>query len=205
MRHILLLALLLLCAPALADPVLKPFKDDLFGYGKVLEEGDGGRNRTIDYDEVRDINGRDEVPERRVRQNYVSLGVRRQQQDLVLQTPAGAIRHFAVGRTDKASAIVVYLHGQGGSRKQGVDDFTFGGNFNRLKNLVVRAGGLYLSPDFNDFEDKGAAEIAALIDGRRNLGDIATALSLDWDEFAALYAPLHKLLTGINKLYLRLP
>ena len=58
---------------------------------------------------------------------------------------------------------MVYLHGQGGSRKQGVDDFTFGGNFNRVKNLMAENGGLYLSPDFSDFGDKGAAEIAALI------------------------------------------
>ena len=59
--------------------------------------------------------------------------------------------------------ITIYLHGQGGSRKQGVDDFTFGGNFNRIKNLMAANGGLYLSPDFSDFGDKGAAEIAALI------------------------------------------
>ncbi|RVA56539.1 alpha/beta hydrolase, partial [Mesorhizobium sp. M7A.F.Ca.CA.004.09.1.2] len=51
----------------------------------------------------------------------------------------------------------------GGSRKQGVDDFTFGGNFNRLKNLMAGNGGLYLSPDFPDFGDKGAAQVAALI------------------------------------------
>ena len=59
--------------------------------------------------------------------------------------------------------ITIYLHGQGGNRKQGVDDFTFGGNFNRIKNLMAANGGLYLSPDFSDFGDKGAAEIAALI------------------------------------------
>ena len=58
----------------------------------------------------------------------------------------------------------LYLHGQGGSRKQGVDDFTFGGNFNRIKNLMAANGGLYLSPDFSDFGDKGAAEVAALIE-----------------------------------------
>lgn len=48
-----------------------------------------------------------------------------------------------------------------------------------------------------------APEIAALIDGRRTLGDIAQAFNLSWDDFAPLYAPLHRLLTGINKLYLR--
>ncbi len=48
-----------------------------------------------------------------------------------------------------------------------------------------------------------AAEIAALLDGRRTLGSIAETLGLDWVDFAAAYAPLHQLLTGINKLYLR--
>ena len=60
--------------------------------------------------------------------------------------------------------ITIYLHGKGGSRKQGVDDFTFGGNFNRIKNLMADNGGLYLSPDFSDFDDQGAAEVAALIE-----------------------------------------
>ena len=58
----------------------------------------------------------------------------------------------------------MYLHGQGGSRKQGVDDWTFGGNFNRIKTLVAQAGGLYLSPDFTGFDTKGTAQVAALID-----------------------------------------
>jgi pimeloyl-ACP methyl ester carboxylesterase len=94
----------------------------------------------------------------------VSLGVRRVQNDLKLKSDAGDVRHIAVGRTEGASVIVLYLHGQGGSRRQGADDFTFGGNFNRIKNLMADNGGLYLSPDFTDFGDTGAAQVAALID-----------------------------------------
>ena len=142
---------------------LKPFKDDLFAYPAALSTGDNGAYTVLDYHEMRDINQRDEVPEKRVRAQYTDPGVRKVQQDLMLKTDAGDIRHVAVGRTEGASIIVLYLHGQGGSRKQGVDDFTFGGNFNRIKNLMVRNGGLYLSPDFSDFGEKGAAEIAALI------------------------------------------
>jgi pimeloyl-ACP methyl ester carboxylesterase len=112
---------------------------------------------------LRDINSRDEVPEKRVQAEYVSLGVRRAQQDLVLRSDTGDVRHFAVGSTENASVIVIYLHGQGGSRRQGVDDFTFGGNFNRIKNLMADNGGLYLSPDFPDFGDHGTTQIAALI------------------------------------------
>lgn len=142
---------------------LAPFKDELFGYPAVLSRADGDRFRTVDYSEARDIDRRDEVPERRVRANYLALGVRREQADLKLRTDAGEIRHVAVGRREGASLIVVYVHGQGGSRRQGADDFTFGGNFNRIKNLVAEAGGLYLSPDFPDFGQGGARVVASLI------------------------------------------
>jgi pimeloyl-ACP methyl ester carboxylesterase len=149
---------------ALGDGVtLSPYKDELFAYPAILSSSDGGAYAAVDYREMRDINGRDEIPERRVRAKYVSTGVRRVQKDLVLKTDAGEVRHVAVGAQENARLIVIYLHGQGGSRKQGVDDYTFGGNFNRLKNLVSANGGLYLSPDFSDFGDKGEAEIAALI------------------------------------------
>src|SRR4029079_7253089 len=45
----------------------------------------------------------------------------------------------------------------------GVDDGTFGGNFNRLKNLVVKAGGIYLSPGFRDQSSAGLAEAKLVI------------------------------------------
>jgi pimeloyl-ACP methyl ester carboxylesterase len=129
-----------------------------------LSESAGGAYRVVDYREPRDIDRRDEIAERRVRRSYVSTGVRRLQQDLVLDSTAGRIRHFAVGTTSDARIITIYLHGQGGSRKQGVDDFSFGGNFNRIKNLMAVSSGLYLSPDLSDFASAGAAEIAALVD-----------------------------------------
>jgi hypothetical protein len=162
--RLLILACLFVLAAGQADAqALKPFKDELFSYPAILSTEKGGDYIVVDYNEDRDINKRDQVPERRVRGTYVSTGVRKVQKDLSLKTDAGTIRHFAVGRTDGARFITIYLHGQGGSRKQGVDDFTFGGNFNRIKNLMAANGGLYLSPDFSDFGAKGAAEVAALI------------------------------------------
>ena len=92
---------------------------------------------------------------RRVHAQYTDTGVRKVQQDLLLKTDAGDVRHVAVGKTEGAGIIVLYLHGQGGSRKQGVDDFTFGGNFNRIKNLMAGNGGLYLSPGFHRFRRQG--------------------------------------------------
>lgn len=142
---------------------LPPYKDRLFAYPAILSASQDGAYRVVDYREMRDINGRDQIPERRVKGQYISTGVRSVQEDLTLEASAGTVRHVAVGRKQDARVIAIYLHGQGGSRRQGVDDFTFGGNFNRIKNLMVKSGGLYLSPDFSDFGDRGAKEIVALI------------------------------------------
>ncbi|WP_353645938.1 alpha/beta hydrolase [Mesorhizobium sp. WSM2239] len=154
--------LLLSTLPSVASAeTLKPYKDELFAYPAILSRN--GAHTVVDYNEMRDINGRDQIPERRAHSKYISTGVRKAQQDLVLRTGAGNVRHVAVGRRQGAKFITIYLHGQGGSRKQGVDDFSFGGNFNRIKNLMARNDGLYLSPDFSDFDEKGVAEIEALI------------------------------------------
>lgn len=144
-------------------PALKPFKDSLFAYPKVMVSEGDNFYRLVDYRKERDIHLRDEVPERRVHPHFVSTRVRRMQSDETLESPLGKIRHFTVGKPDGASIITMYLHGQGGSRKQGVDDITFGGNFNRIKNLMAENGGLYLSPDFSDFAERGTAEIKALL------------------------------------------
>jgi hypothetical protein len=159
----LVAACALTTAAAAQTFALKPFKDGLFAYPAIMVSEGGDFYRMVDYRKERDIHIRDEVPERRVQPHYVSTGVRRAQDDIVLDTKAGKIRHFTVGKADGASIITMYLHGQGGSRKQGVDDITFGGNFNRIKNLMAANGGLYLSPDFSDFAERGSAEIKALL------------------------------------------
>ena len=72
-------ALTMTLPPQAAAELLEPFKDELFAYPDRLAEADGGRHLTIDYQEMRDINGRDEIPERRVKAQYIDLGVRRRQ------------------------------------------------------------------------------------------------------------------------------
>lgn len=145
--------------PASAEAFeLSPYKDRLFSYPDVLERSAGGDYRKIDYRELRDINGRDEIPERRVNQSYVSLKVRRNES--ISKTPYS---HRFAGKTENARIITVYLHGQGGSSKQGMNDFTFGGNFNRIKNLMVRNDGLYLSLDFPDFGEGGERTVASVL------------------------------------------
>ncbi len=157
----LCLAVQTLCAPA--QEGLNPYKDALFAYPPVIERRDGGAYAVYDYNEQRDINERDEVPEKRVKKQYVSLAATRAQVEAKVETRLGALKHVAVGKREGARMITVYVHGQGGTRKQGANDWTFGGNFNRLKNLMVQNGGLYLSPDVPDFAGKGAGVIADLI------------------------------------------
>jgi pimeloyl-ACP methyl ester carboxylesterase len=143
--------------------LLRPFKDGLFAYPATLAEADGGRHVTVDYRSVRDINERDQVPERRVRSKYIDLDVRQSQKDLMARTDVARIPHMTVGNPKNARFIVVYLYGQGGNRRQGMDDFTFGGNFNRIKNLAARNGGLYITTDFTDFGPTGTRQVASLI------------------------------------------
>ncbi|WP_336800702.1 alpha/beta hydrolase [Kaistia sp. MMO-174] len=168
-RALALLATLLLPAalpaPALADGLrLAPYKDELFQYGKVLESASNGDFRIVDYDELRDINGRDEIPERKAQGKYVSLKTKRVEDHLTYKVGGRSLKYVGAGATrGPARMIVIYLHGQNGTRFQGADDWTFGGNFNRVKNMTVAAGGAYLSPDFSDFEANGTAEIKALM------------------------------------------
>ncbi len=143
---------------------LPPYMDDYFAYPAIISSADNGDYKVIDYNEMRDINGRDAVPEKRVKDTYVSLKARAYQKDVTFQTAAGPVKAMAAGKREGASFIVLYLHGRGGNRLQGMNDFTFGGNFNRVKNLAALNGGLYITPDFKDFADKGEAQIAGLIE-----------------------------------------
>lgn len=164
LRPLLLATLVFLCACNMASALqLDPYKDDLFAYPRILKTADGGDYLVVEYNELRDINGRDAIPEKRAKQSYVSLQPKRSQQDLVITTASGPVKVIAAGKLEAPSIIMMYLHGQGGNRQQGMNDYTFGGNFNRLKNLMDRNGGLYLTPDFADFGDKGEAQIAGVI------------------------------------------
>ena len=161
LRALVLIAGILTATAAAADYRLDPWKDDLFTYPAILDTQDNGDFLVVQYDKLRDLTNRDEDPERKVKSTYVvprgqstrSYGAR------------GPNQHFiAVGKFwGGARAIVIYIHGQGGNRFQGANDWMFGGNFNRIMNLMDRNGGAYLSPDFTDLGDKGAADIKALV------------------------------------------
>ncbi len=165
-RLLAILALVCLApAPLAADQYrLAPYKDDLFRYPAILASAYGGDYLKIAYSEQRDLNNRDTIPERRVRRKYVSLATRAVRKDLTLQAGDLTVRYIAVGRTaGDAEAVVIYLHGMNGSRLQGVNDWMFGGNFNRIMNLMARNDGVYVSPDFANFKDTGERQIKALM------------------------------------------
>ncbi len=142
---------------------LKPWKDELFAYGTVVETADDGALRVVDYEEMRDINGRDQVPERRVKSAYVSTAVKKATQALTVDTPAGKLDVAMTGKGEGAAFTVIFIHGRGGDRRLGNNDWTFGGNFNRLKNLAAQNGGVYYAPSVPSFDDAGAARISGLI------------------------------------------
>lgn len=139
-----------LAAPASAFE-LKPFKNKLFAYPKTLQSSDNGNYRIVDYQELRDINGRDDVPEKRVNKRYIDYAGRRATKPKSIQTENGAAKYYYAGKANSPSIVTIYVHGSGGNGKQGINDFSFGGNFNRLKMLMLKNGGLYLSPDAEAF------------------------------------------------------
>ena len=142
---------------------LSAWKDELFGYGTVVETTDDGALSVVDYQELRDINERDQVPERRVKSAYVSTAVKKAQANLTVDTPAGSLDVAMTGKGEGAAFTVIFIHGRGGDRRLGNNDWSFGGNFNRLKNLAVRNGGVYYAPSVPSFDDAGAARISGLI------------------------------------------
>ena len=165
-RSIVALMLLgLLTQPAFSKHLkLAPFKNDLFAYPSVLERSFGDDYLRIDYDKARDIFERDEIPRRRAKRQYVNERVRWSRRVMRYRSPSGSHKMFAVGNhKGGAKVTVIYLYGQGGNRFQGVNDWTFGGNFNRLQNLMTRNQGLLLTPDYSNFGKAGTMDILSLM------------------------------------------
>ncbi len=154
-------------ALAVASPAsaleLRGHKDRLFAYPGILSVSEDGAFVVVDYDKKRDIHRRDQEPERRVRSRYVSLGVKRHSRIAEHQANGRAIETGVVGDFAAARFTVIFVHGRGGDQRLGMNDYTFGGNFNRLKNLMIANGGAYLAPTITSFDDTGAQDVKALV------------------------------------------
>lgn len=143
---------------------LKPYKDRLFKYKKVTETLYDGDFIVVEYSKQRDLRDRDEVDERKVFGNYVSYKPKRGRGSAELQANGRTVTYMGTGKwKGGARMVVIYIHGQGGNRFQGMNDVSFGGNFNRIQNLMVRNGGAYLTVDIKNFDKRGTADVAALI------------------------------------------
>ena len=160
----------LLFAAVSSQAQVASHKDHLFAWPGLLAGSWETGYAVVDYNKQRDIHQRDEIPERRASRAYVDMSVRRAQGDLTIPTIVGDVDVVATGQSANARFIVIYVHGQGGNRRQGANDYTFGGNFNRLKNIVAKSGALYLSPDISGFDERGIAQVASLIGRARGSG-----------------------------------
>ena len=147
-----------------------PFKERLYAYRSPVEADDGGRLLRIPYDELVDINERDEVPVRKVRGFWTKGLPRGVETTRSFENAGNTLQYRAAGKLDGGSTMtVIYVHGRGGDKEWGFDDERFGGNFNRLKNLLHAAGGAYISTDFTDFGAAGLSDIKALVAKYRRL------------------------------------
>jgi hypothetical protein len=143
---------------------LPPYKDELFAYPNVVGTQYGGDFFMVEFNEERDINGRDEIPLKKAWDKMVDLEVNQYKQDLVLEAGRDSTQDLAVGKADGgANIVVIFLHGWHGDRFLAMEDLRFGGNFNRLKNLMVLNDGVYVSPDFKGFFNRAARQITALM------------------------------------------
>ncbi|WP_156421480.1 alpha/beta hydrolase family protein [Aureimonas sp. AU40] len=146
---------------------LPPFKDALFAYPEPTAISKDGTLKDVPYAESRDIDVRDEIPERRVRGAYVERLPSASQVEEVLPSPNGGLHWTRVGEIAGAKAIVVFVHGRNGDRRLGMNDWTFGGNFNRLKNLLTRAGGAYVTVDGGRLGSEDSTRVGHLIESLR--------------------------------------
>jgi len=162
-----ILAVVLAILPSSANAEefrLAPYKDELFAYANVVGTKYGGDFVMIEFNEERDINGRDEIPLKKAWDKMVDLEVNQYKQDLVLNAGKNSTKYLAVGKADGgAKIVVIFLHGWHGDRTLAMEDLRFGGNFNRLKNLMVLNDGVYVSPDFKGFGKRAADQITALM------------------------------------------
>jgi hypothetical protein len=111
----------LLIGKVWAEPMLAPWEYTDIALPATLSELYGGAWRSLDYRELRDINERDTINQRRVKREWVSLDPRRKQKQSRKRTSTGCLRYFAVGKTKSASTVTIYLYRQCGSRDQGVE------------------------------------------------------------------------------------
>ncbi|MCP6769839.1 hypothetical protein NL529_33835, partial [Klebsiella pneumoniae] len=78
-------------------------------YPRLIESKDNGAYVVVDYKELRDINERDEIPERRALAEYVELAFEKK---VAWQAGGAALNAIGFGAVEGgAKAVVIYIHG----------------------------------------------------------------------------------------------
>ena len=142
---------------------IKPFKDKLFAYPKILQSQDNGDFLLVKYDKDVDLHGRDQIPIRKVKQKYVKTGMRRHTSSQEFEFEGRNIEISFVAKKGIPKFTVLFIHGAKGDRRLGMKDYTFGGNFNRLKNIALQNNGLYLTQTVREFSKEGVEDARALV------------------------------------------
>lgn len=167
-RTVLVVALSIVVALSSAPRVaqadfIAPYRDGLFAYPPVTDYYPDGSFLRVSYDKQRDIYKRDKTPERRAHRKYVKLLRARDEAVVDVQLGQKSYKIHRVGTRSNATFAVIFIHGRGGDYRLGANDWSFGGNFNRLKNLALRNNGIYIAPTMPDFEERGQALVELLL------------------------------------------
>jgi hypothetical protein len=142
---------------------ITPFKDKLFNYPEILKSEDSGDFLLVKYDKQVDLYDRDQIPIRKVKQKYIKTGLRRHMSFEEFQYQGRNIEISFIAKKGAPEFTVLFIHGAQGDRKLGMKDYSFGGNFNRLKNIAVRDRGLYITQTVRDFTKEGVEDTRALV------------------------------------------
>jgi predicted esterase len=162
-------SMILLYAAAFAQTsssvTLNGHKDELFSHKNrtVIETRNNESYKRYRFDEMEDVNGQDSVPVKAAKEERIDRSVLTQQRDLSIKYSGRKLDTVEVGTRKDAKFAVIFIHGAGGSKELGASDVTFGGNFNRLKNLAVKNNGTYYSPSV-DLKGDGHLSVLALIE-----------------------------------------
>lgn len=163
MRSTLLFFTLLGLSQLASAQHLNSYKDRAFAHGRVLQTANKQSFKRIDYNETRDINGQD-LNDENGNTRYIARPERVEllPNQYEVTTSIRGVRVHQAGPIRGSDFAVIFIHGAGGTRDLGFDDWTFGGNFNRLKHLSLRNHGVYFSPSAR-LNSRGARSIGKMI------------------------------------------
>lgn len=152
------------------------WKDNMFSYNNWVWKDEKLGFTWVDYNQKRDLEDRDFIDVDQAFPEWVDLSLKNR--EFVLDLPAiwddlpikWTMETYAIVKRFKKESlywdtkfspkfIFVFVHGLNGNRTWWFKDWTFNGNFNRLKHIAYYNNGLYISPTVKWFS-RGGDQIA---------------------------------------------